>query len=116
MGFDTVVAEIPPNRDWSTHWIWTRDDPQPDKAYYYVRTEFELDDPSDTTLYVTADTRYKLFVNGERVGEGPMQSQPYYKYYDTYGINEFLESGLNCVAAVVNYTGKVDDTRGGFLA
>ncbi|WP_248910472.1 family 78 glycoside hydrolase catalytic domain [Halocatena marina] len=116
MRLDTVAADIPTNRDWNAHWIWTGDDPRPNNAYYYVRTEFELDELSDLTLYVTADTRYKLFVNGERVGEGPMQSQPFYKYYDTYDLDEFLDSGRNCVAAVINYSGTMEDTRGGFLA
>lgn len=113
---DTAWTDYPASRDWSAHWIWTEGDPERENTYVYVRREFDLDDPTDPTLYVTADTRYQLFVDGERVGDGPPPSQPYFTFYDTYDLSARLDAGTHCVAAVVNYTGKIDDTRGGFLA
>lgn len=52
-------------------------------------------------LHFTADTRYKLLVNGARVAVGPARSSPWIWYYDTVDIAPFLRAGENVVTFVV---------------
>ncbi|MCX7012747.1 MAG: family 78 glycoside hydrolase catalytic domain, partial [Candidatus Sumerlaeota bacterium] len=85
--------------------------------YYYFRKEFTLNaPPKGLRVYVAADTRYQLFLNGRFVGRGAPQSQPFFQYYDERPVDAFLKKGRNCVAFIVNYVGNHEDTRGGLLA
>ncbi|MFB6173682.1 MAG: alpha-L-rhamnosidase N-terminal domain-containing protein [Halobacteriales archaeon] len=113
---DDLRTAFPPGREWAARWIWTGEEAQPDNAYIHARAEVSLEEFEAADLHITADTRYELYVNGERIGRGPVQSQPYYKYYDTRDVTESLEPGTNCVGVVVNYTGTMTDTRAGLLA
>ncbi len=107
----------PPSRDWSARWIWSDDEGTQKNSYYYFRKEFELKkNETGTKLHITADSRYRLLVNGELVGDGSIQSQPYYKYYDIRQLDQYLKTGKNTVAVIVNYVGNIEYTRGGFLA
>ncbi len=101
---------------WRAKWIWA-DDSYTNNCYYYFCKEFKLENLSQKyQLYITAETRYKLYINGKLVGQGPLLSQPFFKYYDIYNIDSYLFKGPNRVAVVVNYVGNVKDTRGGLLA
>lgn len=51
--------------------------------------------PTRATLHFSADTRYKLFVNGVRVAVGPTRSSPLIWYYDTLNIAPYLKPGKN---------------------
>lgn len=46
-------------------------------------------------LHFSADTRYKLVVNGERVAVGPTRGSPWIWYYDTLDIAPYLREGNN---------------------
>ena len=52
-------------------------------------------------MHFSADTRYKLFVNGARVAIGPARSSPWIWYYDTLDIGPYLRPGENEVVFVV---------------
>lgn len=52
-------------------------------------------------LHFSADTRYKLYVNGRRVAVGPARSSTITWYYDTLDIAPFLDSGDNEVIFIV---------------
>jgi len=104
-------------RRWRAHWIWDHGNGRDKNAYYYFRRPFDVRDPArGHRLFITADTRYQLYVNGAFVGRGAPQSQPYFQYYDEYGMDGYLVPGTNCVAVIVNHVGDQPDTRGGFLA
>ena len=54
-----------PTRVWSGKWIWTGTEPSPRNSYTYFRKEFELGgSEKEAKLYLTADSRYQLWVNG----------------------------------------------------
>jgi hypothetical protein len=57
--------------------------------------------PATVVLYVSADTRYKLHVNGTRVAVGPSRSSPLIWYYDTLEIAPYLRKGINEVKFTV---------------
>ncbi|CAK7203086.1 hypothetical protein SEUCBS139899_005815 [Sporothrix eucalyptigena] len=52
-------------------------------------------------LHFSADTRYKLFVNGTRVAVGPARSSPWIWYYDTLDIGPYLRPGENEIVFLV---------------
>lgn len=104
------------SRKWNAKWIWATGAGKVQNAYYYFRKCFTLDDrPEGYRLYITADTRYHLSINGKFVGRGAPQSQPFFQYYDERHIDDELSAGENCIAVIVNHVGHMDDTRGGLL-
>jgi hypothetical protein len=52
-------------------------------------------------LHFSADTRYKLYVNGQHVAVGPTRSSPLIWYYDTLDITPYLKEGRNEIRFVV---------------
>lgn len=87
-------------------WItpWAADTASADTAARLVtfQRKFRLDTvPTNTTIHCTADTRYKLLVNGHRVALGPARSSPSIWLYDTIDIAPFLTIGDNEVTVTV---------------
>ncbi|KAL3453185.1 Six-hairpin glycosidase-like protein [Aspergillus insuetus] len=85
------------------NWVWTpnwTDDSPHNTAGRVVRftRNFSLSSsPTKALLHFSADTRYKLFVNGVRVAVGPTRSSPWIWYYDTLDIAPYLRTGTNIV-------------------
>jgi hypothetical protein len=52
-------------------------------------------------VHVSADNRFVLFVNGERVGDGPARGDPDHWRYETYDIARLLHAGDNVIGATV---------------
>ncbi len=66
------------------------------------RRTFELDKvPQKLDAYVSADNRYKLFVNGKQVAYGPARGDLENWYYDTVDIAPHLKKGKNVISALV---------------
>lgn len=104
-------------RKWKARWIWEPGDPKAPNAYCYFRKEFNLEELSSICrVFVAADTRFQLFINGRFVERGGPQSQPFLQYYDEHEVSEHLKRGLNCIAVIANHTGILPDTQGGLLA
>jgi len=113
--------DFPRSRRWNARWIWVPGDGREGNTYYYFRKEFRLEGPpKGLRLFITADTFYRLFLNGRPVGQGPPPSQPFFKYYDEYEVDAHLKRGGNCIAVLVYYVGSVreelGELRGGLLA
>jgi alpha-L-rhamnosidase len=62
--------------------------------------------PSSFIIHVSGDNRYKLFVNGKQVSQGPARGDLYFWNYETVDIAPFLTAGENVVSAVVWNDGK----------
>ena len=63
---------------------------------------FELDaKPSRFVVHVSADNRYRLFVNGEQVSSGPQRSDLMHWRYETVDLAPHLRAGRNVLAALV---------------
>jgi hypothetical protein len=106
---------------WQGQWIWDQTDGTEKNAYVLFRRSFELRTPPDhARLRITAMSRYRLWVNGVFLGEGPPKSQPFLTYYDEYdllpGAHARLSRGDNVICVLVNHVGYDDDSRGGLLA
>ncbi|QDK80456.1 Bacterial alpha-L-rhamnosidase [Spirosoma sp. KCTC 42546] len=57
--------------------------------------------PTSFVIHVSGDNRYKLFVNGRQVGQGPARGDLYFWNFETVNIAPYLQAGNNLVAAVV---------------
>lgn len=57
--------------------------------------------PTSFVVHVSADNRYKLFVNGRQVAQGPARGDLYFWNYETIDLAPYLQAGPNLVAAVV---------------
>ena len=69
---------------------------------YKFRKSFDLAvKPSSFIIHVSADNRYKLFVNGKEVSQGPARGDLYFWNFETVDIAPHLINGNNIVAALV---------------
>ena len=74
---------------------------------YHFRKSFDLGKvPDQLVIHVSADNRYNLFVNGERVCYGPAKGDLKTYKYDVIDIAPYLEEGKNQLAALVYNGGK----------
>lgn len=92
---------------WSAKWIAWPDDSGLEYGVYHFRKNFELEEiPGEFIIHVTADNRYRLFVNGEPVCFGPARGDLMHWRYESINISSYLKKGENLIAAVVwNFAG-----------
>ena len=87
---------------WSASWI---DDPKsaPTAAgVYHFRKDFELAArPASFPIRISADNRYRLFVNGIEVSNGPARGDLLHWRYESVDIASHLRAGSNVIAALV---------------
>ncbi len=94
----TSLANFPVPRQWEARWVWHASAPAR-HAWVLFRGEFDVDTPEGMQLFISADTRYRVWINGCLVGDGPPQSQPYHQYYDERDISALARRGRNCFAS-----------------
>lgn len=90
------------NNYWSASWITCPNVPQRDYGIYHFRKTINLtSQPAKFIVHVSADNRYRLFVNGKAVCNGPARGDLYNWYFETIDIAPYLKAGDNIVAALV---------------
>ncbi len=63
--------------------------------YLFKKTFVLSGTPVEALLRISAEARYKLFVNGQRAAFGPCRPSAEEKYYDTVDISAYLREGEN---------------------
>jgi len=97
----------PNDVEWKAQWIWTDGPASPRNFYLCARKDFELPDTTgELRLHIAADSRYRLYVNGEWVGDGPARSFYWAQQYDTYNTAGLLNKGRNTIAVLVSHYGE----------
>jgi len=87
---------------WNAKWIAAPNDDGRDYGIYYFRKTIELPTKPDSfAIHVSADNRFKLYVNGTLVALGPARGDTYNWNYETVDLAPYLSTGKNTVAAVV---------------
>lgn len=86
-----------------SNWIWTSGPYNRDQAsFVYFRKEIELDRKIKTANFrISADSRYRLYVNGIFIAQGPCKGDRHVWYYDEADLSHALRQGVNVFAAVV---------------
>lgn len=131
-------------RKWKAQWIWAPAGAYPEyqncdytmfqrkdgpfAVFVFQKKMWCGEKPDRADLYITADSSYKVFINGRPVGRGSAQpggdyanceSVPY-KFYENYKVQDFLRAGENvitvrvCLGAVVQ--SEISCGHGGLLA
>ena len=73
---------------------------------FYLRRTFSTEHPeSFRRVYVSGDSQYILWVNGQEVSRGPARFDPQHHVYDTLDLSGVVTRGENTVAVMVMYWG-----------
>lgn len=87
---------------WRAHWIDWNPDPRTELGVYAFRRRLPLEDvPAKLFVRVSADQRYRLFVNGRMVAFGPQRGDLRHWFYETLDLAPHLTAGENWVTALV---------------
>jgi alpha-L-rhamnosidase len=90
------------HKPWNAYWIAIPNEPAKDYGVYFFRKNFSLaSKPSQFIIHVSADNRYKLFINGKQVSHGPARGDIFHWNYETVDIAPYLNAGENTAAAIV---------------
>jgi hypothetical protein len=117
---------------WTAKWIWisetkgkgheTSENGLPRNFCLCARKTFDVPKDLQTAiLRITADARYVLFVNGQRIGNGPIRGWQHSWFYDTYDLMPYFRLGeRNAIGVLVIQPGETNFQyplgRGGLLA
>ena len=83
-------------------WIAPPNIPGDSAVVFHARRTFDLaSKPERFVVHVSADNRYRLYVNGDEVANGPQRSDVMHWRYETVDIASKLRAGRNVVAALV---------------
>ncbi len=87
---------------WKASWITVPDESTKEYGVYYFRKNIDLTaKPASFVVNVSADNRYKLYVNQVLVSLGPARGDTYYWNFETVDLAQYLKAGTNSIAAVV---------------
>ncbi|WP_321290502.1 alpha-L-rhamnosidase C-terminal domain-containing protein [uncultured Sunxiuqinia sp.] len=87
---------------WQAAWITHPTASVFDYSVFNFRKKFNLNELRDSSIiFVSADNRYRLFVNEIEVARGPAKSNLQYWKYETINIAPYLRKGENIIAAEV---------------
>jgi hypothetical protein len=98
------VSSASLKQPWKAQWIAGPDREGPGKDFVVLlfRKVVVLDSVRGVfPVHVSADNRYKLFVNEKLVSLGPARGDLYHWKYETVDIGPFLKKGRNIIAAHV---------------
>jgi len=88
-------------------WVTHPDISGHEYGVYHFRKTFELQTvPEHFNVHVSADNRYRLYVNGVSVVAGPQRSDVMHWRYEEINLAPYLRAGSNVIAAVVWHWGK----------
>lgn len=92
----------------AANWIWSDDHQSGESNANFIFTRnFNLSGnlSKDIKLVVTADSRYRAFLNGVWIGDGPARGFPEEWFYDEYEISAFVHPGCNKLSILVTHFG-----------
>ncbi len=70
----------------------------------YFRKVFSLSEIGQLVIDISANSRYRLWVNGQDVCSGPLKGDRWRQYYATVDISDYLQKGKNILALkVISY-------------
>jgi hypothetical protein len=80
-----------PNVRWTAQWISHPTAPQREPGVFHFRKIAQFRKiPEHLVVYVSADNRFLLYVNGKRAGEGPARGDLMHWRYETFDLAPFL--------------------------
>lgn len=93
-------------------WVWYPSGRTLQNTFVLFRKEVNLDkEVISAKGWVLADSRYQLFVNGQRIQWGPAPSDPRWQEADPIDLTSYLRPGKNVIACQVCFFGTGDGTH-----
>jgi alpha-L-rhamnosidase len=90
------------NGRWNAQWISHPTESLLDYGVFHFRKDFELkEQPKEFIINISADNRYRLYVNGKPVCFGPARADLEHWTFESIDIAPFLKPGKNVIAATV---------------
>ncbi|HEV7347569.1 alpha-L-rhamnosidase C-terminal domain-containing protein [Telluribacter sp.] len=87
---------------WPARWIGHPTIDPTDYGIYHFRKSIDLPArPQSYVVHVSADNRYRLYVNGKEVAKGPARGDKAHWRYETIDLAPHLTAGKNILAAEV---------------
>jgi hypothetical protein len=98
----SIVPIDPPHRDWHAAWITHPSAPLREPLVLHFRRTLTLAAvPPSYPVRVSADNRFVLYVNGQRVGDGPARGNLSHWRYERFDLAPVLHRGDNRITATV---------------
>ena len=87
---------------WTSYWISCPNISPRDYGVFHFRKSFNLPNvPDKFIIHVSADNRYRLYVNGNPICTGPARGDLYNWHFETIDIAPYLKNGENIIASLV---------------
>lgn len=87
------------------NWIWVpgwnAEDKEMSKIVYFRKSIKLRKLPSELKINISADSRYKLYINKQLIEIGPSKGDRLIWYYDTVDIAPYLHEGINIMAVTI---------------
>ena len=91
-----------PHREWRASWVTHPTAPLREPVVLHFRRALAVDSiPASYRVRVSADNRFVLYVNGERVGDGPARGDLAHWRYELFDLAPMLRVGKNLITATV---------------
>lgn len=85
---------------WDARWISSEN--ANSNILFHFRKGFSLSAlPREFVVHLSADNRYRLFINGKYVTEGPQLSDQRHWHFESLDVASFLQAGQNTIAVEV---------------
>ena len=82
----------------NAEFIWSKDERKPN-TYFLFRREIKIINENDYIFRISACSRYRLYIDGDFMGDGPPSSPEYVSICDIRRIK--LSMGIHCIAVEV---------------
>ncbi|MDX2302179.1 MAG: alpha-L-rhamnosidase C-terminal domain-containing protein [Microscillaceae bacterium] len=87
---------------WQARWISHPEISPEAYTVLHFRNTFTINTlPTKQSLKISAFIRYKLYLNGQYLGQGPANNDPIHYSFDEYAIETHLKQGQNLIAVEV---------------
>ena len=93
-------------KSWNASWIWINQTPSP-RTVMFRKTVILDEKIQNVKVWVTADTKFLLYINGKLVARGPADIGRDYTggsterwFYDQRDLTPYFKKGINVISAV----------------
>ncbi len=76
------------------------------RKQFELPEEYQPETAVPSKLYISVDSRYKLFINGKYIGRGVYRCNRFNWYYDEYDVSQILRPGLNVICIIAQFFGE----------
>jgi hypothetical protein len=104
-----VILHQPVENAWvEGKWIWYHHRHRPGEMITcFFRRTFDAAELSDRpVMHISADSRYRAYINGRLVSRGPCRGTPDHYRYETVEVGDLLVPGRNVLAVEVRWYGQ----------